>query len=708
MTRNILNIGKYKFLIEHYDAKLDMKNNIYSSEYVMLRNFTLMNNITYDTDIYIIEKEYLELFIDEIKKSKSSDSKILVFPITDTNITNYSNTYKRFNNNFNEYSIYDIENNIIGDDVYELFGLEYDNILNKKKIVNKKIICDKIKIYHPLSKINIDAIIDISNTINGVKFHYLCRPYNTYKSYSDNEIKYNNEIYSEYIEVYFPNLDELFKINQDGTYNIYYKEDYNIVASIQNKNFINSIVIDNNNIEYSEYEDDIQIVPFNLFIQPFRIIEEYGINTDYESIDENEKIYVKLYLKINSSIDNNYFAYPINISLYPYDEIDEQNNIYILNSDLSQASISINNANNTFSIMSCLGFNEGIISIISLFNYPNKSYFYNLYKNDNTTSPLLEAYKYYYNVTDNDYHMFVNPDIQKEIDEIESVENIGDEMINIVKEVANVNYADKNEMLNVWKSIMKDTIIKEYEEEFGTPGNFIGFKIDIATDIQLKHIIFSKNVRVNFTDLDDFSFKLNGIFNNWNQHPDKLIVKIAFYDHILGNEITSNLVVITKEWFKYMINDKNVYRLTDLSYINLQKGKIDTDMKVIDLNENNVNFINNINCFINKHNNNSGIETLNKNQKIILKPIFYKVKDLQNIKLRNSLPQNIGINLSEYMSKVDVFKLIINSKEYIEIGRNDIFVIFNINPADIEGTSGKYDITNEDDTYLSSGNWIKV
>ena len=58
----------------------------------------------------------------------------------------------------------------------------------------------------------------------------------------------------------------------------------------------------------------------------------------------------------------------------------------------------------------------------------------------------------------------------------------------------------------------------------------------------------------------------------------------------------------------------------------------------------------------------------------------------------------------KYMTKVDTFKMIIGNKEFVETARNDIFVIFNINPADIDGTAGKYDSTNEDGTYLSSGN----
>ena len=131
--------------------------------------------------------------------------------------------------------------------------------------------------------------------------------------------------------------------------------------------------------------------------------------------------------------------------------------------------------------------------------------------------------------------------------------------------------------------------------------------------------------------------------------------------------------------------------------------------RVRDLNENNINFIKTIKCIVNKKpNESSGIKKYENQQRIILKPIFYKVKDLQNISIRSTLAQNIGINLSEYMTKVETFKIIIGNNEFVETGRNDIFVIFNIDPSLLEGTNGKYDITNEDGTYLSSGNWSKV
>ena len=708
MNRNIVNIGIYKYLVEHYDINVDLKDNQYYSEFVMLRNFTIINDIIYDNDIYIIDKNHLSGYIDEINKSELGQS--VAFPITNSKVNNYSPSFLKFNENYNTYSLLTgninsalYDSNKFGSDVYEIYEIK------NKKLYPKKIKCNKFRIYHPNIKNNINMIIDICSYINGIHFHFLCRPIDTYTSNSETEIKYNNETYSEFIDVYYPSLYDLFKVNDDGTYNSFYREDFNIVASTRNEKFINSILSNSKDLEHSEMIGDAQIVPLNLLIQPYRIVEEYAADSVFnydDNLANDEKIFVKLYLKSNYDTNSNYLSNAVTLRMYPYLYIDEKTNIYIGNSELLPASLTINEEFR-FNIMSRLGFSDGIISVVSLFEYPNKSYFYNMYKDDPTTSPIKEAYKYYNNVNDEMYKMFVNEEIEQELADIENVDTLTAEMRQTTKEVANANYVDDNELLRLWKDIMKATIIKEYEEEFGVPGNFLGFKIEIATDTYFKHIIYTKNIRVNFNDIDDFAFKLNGIFNKWENKPEKLIVRCAFYDKIIGVEIKSNLIIITKEWFKYLINDVNIYRLTELSNKNKENENIET-MNIIDLKNNNVNFINTIKCIVNKKSESSMIRSENNPQQIIFKPIFYKVNNLQNISIRDGVKQNIGINLSEYMTKVETFKLIISGREIIEYGRNDLFVIFNIDANDLNENNGKYNITNEEGTYISSGNWTKI
>jgi len=703
MKRNIVNIGSHRYLVEYYDANIDMTNSEYLSEFVMIRNFSIVNNVVNDSDICFIERKYLDEYIQELKESKTEIGYKLVFPVTDSAINSYSTSYLNFNSDFNfdnNSSIYYEDE--YGDSIYEI----YEKI--NSNLIRKKIKCDKIRIYHPFTKTNIDAIIDISNYINGIHIHYLCKNINDFNTNSETEIKIDNETYSEFIELYVPNIEDLFKINEDGTYNTFYKEDLDIIVSTQNENFINSILSSSNDIEHSEETDDgEQIVPINLLIQPYRIIEEVNsenkLNFD-NNLSNDDKTYVKLYLKNNLSIDNNYLSYPLDITIFPYSYIDEQLKLYIIDDNYPAVTTSFTNESK-FSLSSVLGFSNGILSIISFFDYPNKSYYYNKYKDDIFTSPFKEAYIYFNNIDEDNYNKFTNYNFEEQIKNIDNVTSINDDIKKSVIAITNTAYSSDEEILKVWKTLMKESLQSEYEEEYGTPINFLGFKVEISTNENFTNVIYDKNVNINIGELDDCSFALNGIFNNWNQFPEKLIGRVTFFDKFLGIQFVSNVVIISNEWKKYLINDNNIHRLKTLSNINYNIGNND-NMKSIKLNEDNINFINNVKCIINKKTDNSNISLSNTSQKVIYKPIFYNVKDLQNIKLRRGLSQNIGVNLSNYMTKVEIFKLIIDNTEYIEVGRNDIYVIFNINASLLNEESGYYNITNQDDEYISSGNWV--
>ena len=57
------------------------------------------------------------------------------------------------------------------------------------------------------------------------------------------------------------------------------------------------------------------------------------------------------------------------------------------------------------------------------------------------------------------------------------------------------------------------------------------------------------------------------------------------------------------------------------------------------------------------------------------------------------------------MTKVNTFYIVIDNVKFIEIGRNDIYVIFNIQCNKLKNKFGSYYVTNEEDEYISSGNW---
>ena len=70
--------------------------------------------------------------------------------------------------------------------------------------------------------------------------------------------------------------------------------------------------------------------------------------------------------------------------------------------------------------------------------------------------------------------------------------------------------------------------------------------------------------------------------------------------------------------------------------------------------------------------------------------------------------QKVGINLAEFMTKVETFKLLLNGNEYVESGRNDVYVIFNIKGDGFTTSNGIYDIIDQDDEYISSGNYALI
>ena len=390
-------------------------------------------------------------------------------------------------------------------------------------------------------------------------------------------------------------------------------------------------------------DDNDMFVSTYLYSVPFEILEEKN---------EDETIYKKNYLPEHlSSIINNHTKFPISIGIYPYTEINDSN-VYV--NDDSTDSLTSNKdqfvSDYRITIASKMGFSENFISIINEFQYPEKSKF----------TSFAEAYKFYNNVDLKDYIGIIN---------------------------------DEDD---------------DYNEENPIDQKQCGFRIDIYSDIELKQRVWHNIIEIENpeNDLDNFSFNLNNLFDNWKQYPDILMCQCRFIDKYIGKVIYGNPVAITKEWFKYLVKNSDSEK-SRISFENeQQKITYKTEM---DLSK--INFINNINCIIKREEKNtpnvSGLTNKSNSSRIIYKPVFYKVQDLQKISLKSNLIQNIGINLSEYMTKVDTFKLNINNTQYVEYARNDIYVIFKIDANVLNNlTAGEYHILNQDDEYISSGQWV--
>lgn len=326
----------------------------------------------------------------------------------------------------------------------------------------------------------------------------------------------------------------------------------------------------------------------------------------------------------------------INVTLYPWTKIDE-NDTYVIDQQARPSSCRFSNEMK-FSISPSLEFIDGRISIVGRFNYP-----------------------------------------------------IIFDCIGTAWETINSTDFSKYESLSEKAKDDEDAM-----ELLGGNPSMVKYQCIIGSDNSLKYIIHNETAYDN--KVDDFSFPLKDLFDDWTQVPNAVFIKVMVEDRAIGKGCSSPIMMITKEKLKYVINKQRYDRLS----IKDKQTNID------DMNKENFNFISNLNCRI-VRNAKANSDTISKQQnspRIIYKPVFFKVQDLQNITLRSNLNQNIGISLSSYVNKIDEFVLKIGENNFYEVGRTGSFVLFNINANSIEDSNGKYDILSVDDNlYISSGKY---
>jgi len=537
-------------------------------------------------------------------------------------------------------------------------------------------------------------------------------------------------------------------------------------------------LIDYDNIDDDEYslrnylELQNQLIPLNLLTQPYRIIDDIDPLT-------GDKQNAKLYIKQQVSIENNYLTIPFNLIIYPYSYLDETTHNYMFDEWLSIAT-NVYTTESRFEIIARISFDENThkMSIITDFIYPYKKEYLSKYNNDSHQA-LSAAYKFFNNINLDDYkyfwvNIFLNkcPELEESFIHLFDekfndptdidynrihktiIDNTGEEIDEILSDVT-----DKEKLRRVLQTYEAQSILDEkniqlrdweIEEEYETTMDFVGYRIQVSSDALFNHIIYNKTFTTDIDSIDNFSFDITGMFSNWNELPDRLMARTMFIDHILNKVLYSNIITISKEQYKFMIQNNRTFFINKLNKYNDMLKEINLDnykntsnllndymdsitalikntdidqeekenklnkinqvyKKQIEDNYNTFNFINSVNCVVNRNdevlNYSGNISNSFNHTKVIYQPVFYRTQDLQNLKLRLNISQNIGINLVQYMTKVETFKLLIDGNEYIEKGRNDIYVIFKINTGSFENSSGVYTIIDQDDEYISSGQW---
>lgn len=775
MTRQNITLGEHTFLVELYKDKIDMKDGErLSVEYVMLRNYEFRNSIIYDTEMYFVEKSIWNEYVKRLQNSKNSNSikddltSGLIFPIASMNYETFSLDIDQFNSDIRpEMLKQDIDNINSSPLVYELYRRsDIDNIEANKSDIELQptnIYCNKLRVYHPHTTKNNNFIIHCDTYINNLHVHVLARDISWYSANNDRKKKYvnsshefqvNHNYYSEYVDIIVPDLDDLFggdiffkenlnygdlvyidKENAElvekyknniiirNNFNYVYQSFfiYNIPFTIEKLSDVNDLLngyylIDNkgnylvdgqkNFLVYkeSEFENAHYLINSNNDY----LIDQYGhflvykeTNEDGDNIfvvdpnftlyDSYIKHYIPEYLHTEAKAQMNY---PMSIAFVPYNKeyiydtgksslkypnlFDRivygfgKHNIMIASDDydVNKDQFYIESK---IKLVSHLGFDsDGTFSIINKFDYPEKG--------TGKFKTFSDAYEYYNGIKLDDYINILDDEDEDGWYDMENKESM---QCGVVFEI----FKDKYQ---------RDRVYKES----------YGFKRE---NNKLK--------------IDDFAFKLSSLFINWSQYPGVLYLRCKFVDKYLGKILFGNICTLTKENFKYLINnisESNSIKTTKQKVITNTTNNIYNKSDVMDISK--YNFLNNIQVkLVNNQSNKNNTSNINTNTnntinktKIIYKPIFYKVHDVQSITLRKDITQNIGISLLDFMTKVETFKIIINGVTITEYARNNNYVIFNINTnsvlnaSDINVTSGEYHIMNQDDEYLTSGNWSVI
>ena len=772
MTIQNITLGEHTFFVELYKDKIDMKDGErLSVEYVMLRNYEFRNSIIYDTEMYFVEKSIWNEYVKRLQNSKNSNSikddftSGLIFPIASMNYETFSLDIDQFNSDIRpEMLKQDIDSMNSSPLVYELYRRsDIDNISSDKSDIELQptnIYCNKLRVYHPHTTKNNNFIIHCDTYINNLHVHVLARDISWYSANNDRKKKYvnsshefqvNHNYYSEYVDIIVPDLDDLFggdiffkenlnygdlvyidKENAElvekyknniiirNNFNYVYQSFfiYNIPFTIEKLSDVNDLLngyylIDNkgnylvdgqkNFLVYkeSEFENAHYLINSNNDY----LIDQYGhflvykeTNEDGDNIfvvdpnftlyDSYIKHYIPEYLHTEAKAQMNY---PMSIAFVPYNKeyiydtgksslkypnlFDRivygfgKHNIMIASDDydVNKDQFYIESK---IKLVSHLGFDsDGTFSIINKFDYPEKG--------TGKFKTFSDAYEYYNGIKLDDYINILDDEDEDGWYDMENKESM---QCGVVFEI----FKDKYQ---------RDRVYKES----------YGFKRE---NNKLK--------------IDDFAFKLSSLFINWSQYPGVLYLRCKFVDKYLGKILFGNICTLTKENFKYLINnisESNSIKTTKQKVITNTTNSIYNKSDVMDISK--YNFLNNIQIkLVNNQSNKNNTSNINTNTnnttnktKIIYKPIFYKVHDVQSITLRKDITQNIGISLLDFMTKVETFKIIINGVTITEYARNNNYVIFNINTnsvlnaSDMNATSGEYHIMNQDDEYLTSGNW---
>lgn len=180
------------------------------------------------------------------------------------------------------------------------------------------------------------------------------------------------------------------------------------------------------------------------------------------------------------------------------------------------------------------------------------------------------------------------------------------------------------------------------------------------------------------------------LFTNWVDFKPGLVLN-GTLNVLLGGEtvltIMSNSINLTPEIFKFLIQD-NGTQYVELNDINMNVYEINTVNKI--------------------QQNIIQVDRPSDYKSNIVKPVYYRTRDIANVVFHPEITENICINLDAYKSSVKSFILRLEGINFGEKARVSSGVIFRINGNYLPKTNkeGIYYILNQDSELITTGKYI--
>lgn len=238
-----------------------------------------------------------------------------------------------------------------------------------------------------------------------------------------------------------------------------------------------------------------------------------------------------------------------------------------------------------------------------------------------------------------------------------------------------------------------DGLIQYLKETY----NIYNPKLEYEFYIQDKENIYdyfkfdTQDIKCNLTKTDlNRKYPENHKYTSWDEFIDGMYINSTFniYDNDSSITIMSNEIPLTQEVFKYLIFTHE----NSLNYIKLN---------IIDMNNYDLNIVNKI------QNNIIQVDRPKDYKSNIIKPVYYKTRDLSNIVIHPEITENICINLDGYKYLVDSFIIRIEGINFLETARVPAGVVFKIigNKLANKQQTGTYYILNQDSELITTGKY---